>query len=156
MSQRAKSAYDKGDVPVKYESHSGDVICLHNDEPEQETHPIGTERDLISIEEDVPEPTINTQPEVNKEVKEEPKVKNEPIEIDSSPPRKRARIEPTPQQNAPRNDLIDDEELERKKEKARELAEEIETEMRLAKLQRQRRDLREEIEAAERRRRQCK
>jgi len=45
---------------------------------------------------------------------------------------------------------VDDGELERKKEKARALAEEIETEERLAKLKRERRALQEEIDDAER------
>jgi hypothetical protein len=82
-------------------------------------------------------------------VKTEAKVKNEPIDLDSPAPA-RASVAKHREAIPAKIENVDDVELERKKAKARALAEVIEAEERLAKFKRNRLELEDEIAAAER------
>jgi hypothetical protein len=179
MIQKSKKAHERGEAIRQYESRSGEIISLVDEDEEQSKT---EKKDPLRVKTFPDLEYTAARSEDGSAVKKESKIKNEPVEI-----RKRPKDDvminssngATPAGNnknfrahednnitstndkspgveehkkiAPtRNSEIDDDELERKMAKARALDEEIEREERLAKLKRERRALQDEIEDAKR------
>ncbi|PVH79765.1 hypothetical protein DL98DRAFT_655164 [Cadophora sp. DSE1049] len=146
--KKAKRAHERGEVQRQFENNRGEIISLVDDEPKDDTRTKSKKRAVSTVEnndsnDDLPKP----KSKVNNAGSGEPRVKDEPIDIDA-PPAKKAKVKQNP---APADDGSDDEELRKKREKARKLAEDIEAEERLARMKRKQRALEAEIEAAEKR-----
>jgi hypothetical protein len=179
MIQKSKKAHERGEAIRQYESRSGEIISLVDEDEEQSK----AEKKEPFRPKTFPDLEYTAaRSEDGSAVKKESKIKHEPVDI-------KIRLEDdmmvkssngaTPAGNnknfrahednnitsandkspgfeehkniAPaRNNEVDDDELERKMAKARVLEEEIEMEERLAKLKRERRALQDQIEDAKR------
>ncbi|PMD28600.1 hypothetical protein NA56DRAFT_696377 [Hyaloscypha hepaticicola] len=158
LMQKSKKAYERGDTIRQYESRNGEIISLvdeDDEKPKREEKPISSAK--LSPQPEKKPVKVEDGDAVQKEIN----VKNEPIDIEAPAPTPNpapvpilARIaeyrEPTP--TAIEN--IGDSGLERKRARAKALAEDIEMEERIARLKRERRALEEEIEVAESKKKQ--
>jgi hypothetical protein len=161
--QKSKKAFESGESIRHYESRSGEIISLVDDEDEG-SKAKKEDRSIIKAASESKDNSMKNEGsfDVNT-VKPEGKIKDEPTSVNLGKgglsvvesPTSTAKKEESREALFARDNDFDSSELERKKEKARVLAEEIEMEERLAKLKREQRALHEEIEAAERKKQKC-
>ncbi|KAH7310108.1 hypothetical protein BKA65DRAFT_485319 [Rhexocercosporidium sp. MPI-PUGE-AT-0058] len=123
--KKAKRARERGEVQRQFENNRGEVISLIQDEPKQDVRSKSKKRALAVARIVVTDYHEMKMPEITKMVKSESK------------------------NPAPTAEDSDDEDLNKKREKARKLAEDIETEECLARMRREQLALEAEIEAAE-------
>jgi len=151
--QKSKRAYERGETIRQYESRNGEIISLIDEDDEK---PKKKEK-LISSAKLSPESEKKpVKIEDGSAVQKEINVKNEKIDLED--PVSTPNLAPVPalansaehrEATTARIENIDDGELERKRARAKALAEEIAMEERIARLKRERRALEEEIEVAE-------
>jgi hypothetical protein len=179
MIQKSKKAHERGEAIRQYESRSGEIISLVDEDEEQSK----AEKKEPSRPKTFPDLEYTAaRSEDGSAVKKESKIKNEPVDIKirleddtmvkssngatpagnnknfrayednniTSANDKSPGVEEHKKIAPTRNNEVDDDELVRKMAKARALEEEIEMEERLAKLKRERRALQDQIEDAKR------
>ncbi|KAK0101032.1 hypothetical protein ONS95_012981 [Cadophora gregata] len=142
--KKAKRAYERGEVQRQFENNRGEIISLIDDEPKDGAQSKSQKR-AVSIIEDNSSNDDMLKPKVNREGNGEPKVKDEPIDINGPPAKKVKKV----QNSAPADNCSDDEGLRKKRERMKKLAEEIDAEERLGRMKREHRALEAEIEAEE-------
>ncbi|MAD82967.1 MAG: hypothetical protein CL912_08380 [Deltaproteobacteria bacterium] len=137
--------YERGEVPGEPDEindKANPVIIDDESEPEDQKPAVKRERSPVNIMDATSDEEHKSKLKIKKV-----KVKNEPIDVDARAAKKSRLAQDSGQQGSPGVDDSDDE-LERKMEKARKLAEDIEIEERLANMKREQRALEAEIEAA--------
>ncbi|KAL2067799.1 hypothetical protein VTL71DRAFT_15895 [Oculimacula yallundae] len=153
--KKANESWENGEDPTSLNAiEKSDLIIIDDSDEEDKKPAIKRERASHQVVEDVFEVAQSSEVEIKKKIVAENGQRD--IE-DEAPPVKRIKVTggiENPAESV--NDFHDDEQLGRDKVKAKQLADEIETEMRLAKLMRQQRDLTERIEAAEKKKNERK
>ncbi|CZT50193.1 uncharacterized protein RSE6_11133 [Rhynchosporium secalis] len=140
--KKAKASWVKGEDPDNPKAKP-ELVILDNSDEEEKTPDLKRERSDIQVVEDVVEVAEPIGVEVKKEVA------HRTISNDT-PSAKRPKIGDGTENNW--NEVIswsEDEQLERDKEEAKQLAEDIEYEERIAKMKRQQRELKAKIAATE-------
>ncbi|KAG4415213.1 hypothetical protein IFR04_011624 [Cadophora malorum] len=144
--KKANKVYERGEVPGEPDEindKANPVIIDDESEPEDQKPAVKRERSPVNIMDATSDEEHKSKLKIKKV-----KVKNEPIDVDARAAKKSRLAQDSGQQGSPGVDDSDDDELERKMEKARKLAEDIEIEERLANMKREQRALEAEIEAA--------
>lgn len=179
--QKAKRDYERGETQKQYESISGEIISLIDDDPIKALQPSIEEDDAGDVDlaasrtiKSEPKDSDNQLTRTTKRTKtrKESVIKDESSSDNERPtkkhrskhqesesdeegfvdirPAKKSRTHKSRRTSFSEDDESVDAELEKKKAKAQKLAEAIETEKRLAKLQEEQRTLEEEIENEQR------